>query len=143
MNAAIESAHAGDAGKGFSVVANEIRKLSETTRENSHNISQTLSNIIKGITVTSKRSDDTNSLINGMSGEINGFAVTMTELINTFGELSAGSSEITAALATLKDLTSSIKTDYVDVLSTTDKLRNAMENLVQISKTTEKQSSVA
>jgi ABC-type transporter Mla subunit MlaD len=139
MNAAIESAHAGEAGKGFAVVANEIRKLSETTRENSHNISETLSNIIKGITITSKRSDETNTLINGMSGEINGFAVTMSELISTFGELSAGSSEITAALATLKDLTSSIKTDYIDVLSTTDKLRDAMENLVRISNATEKQ----
>jgi uncharacterized phage infection (PIP) family protein YhgE len=69
-----------------------------------------------------------------MSEEINGFAVTMSDLINTFGELSTGSSEITSTLTTLRELTSSIKTDYAEVLSTTDKLRDSMEDLVRIAK---------
>ncbi|MDR1804217.1 MAG: methyl-accepting chemotaxis protein [Treponema sp.] len=134
MNAAIEAAHAGDAGKGFAVVANEIRRLSENTRENSRNISQTLKNIIDGIAVTSKRSDETDNRITEMSKEINGFAQTMTSLISTFNDLSAESSEIIAALDSLKNQSASVKTVYADIMNMTDSLRDAMVELGSLSK---------
>ncbi|MCL2128112.1 MAG: methyl-accepting chemotaxis protein, partial [Treponema sp.] len=129
MNAAIEAAHAGDAGRGFAVVADEIRRLSETTGENSRNISKTLSNIIDGISVTSKRSTETNSMIESMSREIGDFTGTMAELAGILTELSSGSGEITAGLNTLGELASSIKTSCTEMLSMTGELKDGMENL--------------
>ena len=132
MNAAIEAAHAGAAGQGFAVVADEIRRLSESTSQNSRNISQTLSGIIGGISVTSKRSNDTGEMIAEMANEINGFVDTITELITTLGELSTGSSEITNTLTTLRELTSTIKASYAEMFSMTDRLQDNMKDLYEI-----------
>ena len=133
MNAAIEAAHAGEAGKGFAVVADEIRRLSESTRQNSRTISQTLSDIIAGITTTSKRSTDAGGLINHMAEEINSFATVMSELIDTLSELSAKSTDITGSLDTLKEHSSSVKTDYTQMLSLTDKIRYDINFLAAMS----------
>ncbi|MDR2501504.1 MAG: methyl-accepting chemotaxis protein [Treponema sp.] len=132
MNAAIEAAHAGDAGAGFSVVAGEIRRLSEDTRTNSRNIAATLSSIIAGIRISSSRSSQTDNLIGAISREIRGFADTMEDLINTFASLASGSSEITAALENLKSLSADMQAGYKEMLDMIHSLRQVMEELSRL-----------
>ena len=133
MNAAIEAAHAGDAGRGFAVVAGEIRRLSDTTRENSRNIAHTLTDIIEGIKETTARSSVTDTLIGTMAEEINGFAATMTELINSLGELSIGSREITIALVQLREHAEAIKTGYHNMMDKTRDLEASMQMITEMS----------
>jgi len=129
MNAAIEAAHAGDAGKGFSVVADEIRRLSESTRKNSVDISRTLKNIIEGITTTSKQSDETDKCISEMLKEINNFTDIINDIIDTFSNLAGESYETTAALNHLKKQTEEFRNGYSHLIEMNEKLVSTMNNI--------------
>lgn len=52
LNAAIEASRAGELGRGFSVVASEMRKLSQISKESSKKVSTHLTEMLKSIKLT-------------------------------------------------------------------------------------------
>lgn len=64
FNASIEAAHAGQAGKGFRVIANEIKKLSSSTDDMSRKISETINRLRSDIErLVSLNEENTNKLV--------------------------------------------------------------------------------
>ncbi len=54
LNAAIEAARAGEHGRGFAVVADEVRKLAEKTQDSLGQINNTINGVLQGIVKASK-----------------------------------------------------------------------------------------
>jgi methyl-accepting chemotaxis protein len=110
MNAAIEAAHAGDAGKGFSVVADEIRRLSETAAEQSKTIGEELGRILEAIgdiVGLSRESEEAFSLV---AGKIVGTEALVKEVDRAMAEQGEGSKQILEALREMNEVTSQVKT---------------------------------
>ena len=80
LNAAIEAARAGELGKGFSVVAGEIRKLSTSTSESVVKIDSFLRNIEKSIAEISDSLKESNTTFQNQATALEEITDSITEI---------------------------------------------------------------
>lgn len=94
MNAAIEAAHAGEAGQGFSVVADEIRKLSESTQHSAKDISNLINEIAKSMESGAANMELTSAAFSKIQNDIGEQSRVVTSISETVSRQSADANSI-------------------------------------------------
>ena len=141
MNAAIEAAHAGDVGKGFSVVADEIRALAETSATQSMAIKDLLDGIseaIQGIVQSSKQSSESFERVGSKISKMDSM---MREVRGGMAEETAGVQNILQTMQTLDssrkqitDASENMKSASKSVFGEISELKSISENTLDNSR---------
>lgn len=80
LNAAIEAARAGEHGRGFAVVADEVRKLAERTHKATGEISVSIKSLQQDMNEIQTSSNNMKTTVEGSTEKINSFEDTLIEL---------------------------------------------------------------
>jgi methyl-accepting chemotaxis protein len=136
MNAAIESAHAGQAGAGFAVVADEIRKLAESTKENAGRIHDELLAIIKNTQGALKSSETSSAALNGITGRIGSLSKELTEILSSILETSAINGTIRASVKEIAGFCQQFRDSGADMMAHQQSFKSTLELIQSLSDTT-------
>ena len=122
LNAAIEAARAGEHGKGFAVVADEVRKLAERSQE----AAQEIGEVAKSSVALAEKAGN---LLDAMVPSISKASDLVQEIASASNEQSVGIGQINTAVGQLSQLTQSSSSASEELAATADALNQQAEQL--------------
>jgi len=133
MNAAIEAAHAGESGQGFAVVADEIRKLAESSGQQSKTTASMLKKIKARIDNITKSSNEVLDRFEAIDAGVKTVSQHEMNIRNAMEEQEVGGQQILHAIGRLKEITVSVQKGSEDMSQSGDGLIKETDSFINVS----------
>ncbi len=109
MNAAIEAAHAGQSGRGFGIIANEVKKLAQAQAERAVQIKNEVTGITARVEEGAAESAKARAALGDISGGAVGAAERLAEVRQGTQQQARASAEIRDAMGELASVAASVR----------------------------------
>ena len=137
LNAAIEAARAGEAGRGFAVVADEVRKLAEESGNSSQKIAQLVANIQEDMKEAVEASEQSTKSVEGSRQSVQEADTIFESIQVSIEALAGGIRDVSSNITAVSDAAKSMATEMESIAKISHENASRTQS---VSATTEEQS---